>query len=55
MEVSQALAHSPLFIVGPPRCGSTLLYQVLTEAFDLAYVSNVHEFVLAVRLRLNDG
>jgi hypothetical protein len=41
--VSQALAHSPLFIIGPPRCGSTLLYQVLAEAFDLAYFSNVHE------------
>ncbi len=31
-----------LFIIGPPRCGSTLLYQVLVECFDVAYLSNAH-------------
>lgn len=32
----------PIFILGAPRCGSTLLIQALTEAFDIGYVSNCH-------------
>lgn len=40
-------AHSrfsfpPIFIIGPPRSGSTLLIQVLTDAFQLAYLTNQH-------------
>ncbi len=31
----------PVLIVGAPRTGSTLLYQVLTNTFDVAYVSNL--------------
>jgi hypothetical protein len=37
-----ALAHPPVFIVGAPRSGSTLLYQLMTDRFDLAYVANAH-------------
>ena len=36
------LAQPPLLIVGAPRCGSTLVYQVLVQAFDVAYLSNRH-------------
>lgn len=32
----------PTFIIGPPRCGSTLAIQVMTEALDVGYVSNSH-------------
>lgn len=31
----------PIFIVGAPRTGSTILYQALTNAFQLAYIDNV--------------
>ena len=27
----------PLFIIGPPRSGSTLLYQYLARYFDVSY------------------
>lgn len=43
-----AIAHedsgsrAPVFIIGPPRSGSTLLMQVLTDAFDVAYLTNSH-------------
>ncbi len=32
--------YPPVFIVGAPRCGSTLLYKVLTERFKFSYFSN---------------
>jgi hypothetical protein len=34
--------QTPLLIVGAPRSGSTLLYQVVVERFDVAYISNRH-------------
>ncbi len=36
------LSHPPVFIVGAPRSGSTLLYQLLVVRFDVAYLSNLH-------------
>lgn len=32
----------PVFIIGPPRSGSTLLMQVVTDAFDVGYLTNQH-------------
>ena len=32
--------YPPVFIIGAPRSGSTLLYKVLTEKFSLSYISN---------------
>ena len=32
--------YPPVFIIGAPRCGSTLLYKVLTERFKFSYFSN---------------
>lgn len=32
----------PTFILGPPRCGSTLAIQVMIEALDVGYMSNAH-------------
>lgn len=32
---------SPVFIVGGPRTGSTLLYQILSDVFSLSYISNL--------------
>ncbi len=32
----------PLFIIGAPRSGSTLLYQSLVTAYQLGYLSNLH-------------
>ena len=37
--------HPPIFIIGPPRSGSTLIIQVLTDALDVAYMSNFHDFL----------
>ncbi|HEY3862879.1 MAG TPA: sulfotransferase [Verrucomicrobiae bacterium] len=34
--------HAPIFIVGAPRSGSTLLYQLLTNCYDFGYISNLH-------------
>lgn len=34
--------HPPIFFLGAPRSGSTLIYQVATDAFDVAYLSNRH-------------
>lgn len=31
----------PIFIVGSPRTGSTILYQALTNAYDVAYIDNL--------------
>jgi len=33
---------TPVLIVGPPRSGSTLLYQLLVNAFAFSYFSNLH-------------
>ena len=37
-----AFTYAPIFIIGPPRSGSTLLMQAMTDAFDLGYLSNTH-------------
>ncbi|MDA6067156.1 sulfotransferase [Idiomarina abyssalis] len=34
-------APSPVFIIGAPRTGSTILYQALTNAYQLAYIDNL--------------
>lgn len=34
--------YPPVFFLGAPRSGSTLIYQVMTEVFDVAYLSNRH-------------
>lgn len=34
--------YPPVFVIGAPRCGSTLIFQVLTDAFDIGYLSNTH-------------
>jgi len=31
----------PVFIVGPPRSGSTILFQVLTNYLDVCYITNI--------------
>lgn len=36
------LEHAPLLIVGAPRSGSTLLYQLLVQRFDVTYLANRH-------------
>ena len=36
------LPHPPIFVVGPPRSGTTLLYQLVIESFDVGYLSNLH-------------
>lgn len=36
------LPQRPIFVLGAPRSGSTLLYQLLVVRFDVAYLSNLH-------------
>lgn len=41
---SHFLPPPPLFIVGAPRTGSTLLYQLLVQKYHFAYISNIASF-----------
>lgn len=36
--------HPVVFIVGPPRCGSTFIMQLIAGGLDVAYFSNRHEW-----------
>ena len=36
------LAHPPIFFLGAPRSGTTLAMQVITDVFDIGYISNFH-------------
>ncbi|QVL49808.1 MAG: sulfotransferase [Thiocapsa sp.] len=38
----EPLRHPPIFFLGAPRSGSTLMTQVITDALDLGYISNRH-------------
>lgn len=42
LDPDQPLPHPPIFFVGAPRSGSTLMIQVITDTFDLGYISNRH-------------
>ncbi len=44
--VPETLEHAPLFIIGPPRSGTTLFYQLMTRNFGCSYLTN-----FACRLR----
>lgn len=35
------LKHQPVFIIGAPRTGSTILYQTLTNLYDVLYIDNL--------------
>jgi hypothetical protein len=35
------LQHQPVFIIGAPRTGSTILYQALTNLYDILYIDNL--------------
>ena len=41
-EEEEELRQGLVFILGAPRSGSTLLYQVLIERFDFGFLSNLH-------------
>ena len=41
-DTSAELPNTPVFILGAPRCGSTLLSQVLIQSLDVGYFSNLH-------------
>ncbi|MHC3995079.1 sulfotransferase family protein [Thiomicrolovo sp. ZZH C-3] len=38
---SLSLKHQPVFIIGAPRTGSTILYQTLTNQLDVLYIDNL--------------
>lgn len=37
-----SLPYPPIFFLGAPRSGTTLAMQVITDVFDLGYISNFH-------------
>jgi hypothetical protein len=37
----QPLKHQPVFIIGAPRTGSTILYQTITNQLDVLYIDNL--------------
>ena len=39
-----SLKYSPIFILGPPRSGTTLVYQSIVSKFKVCYLSNLHSF-----------
>ena len=39
-RIIKDLKYPPIFIIGAPRTGSTLIYQVITNYFNLCYISN---------------
>jgi len=41
-DLDKQLSHPPIFFLGAPRSGSTLMIQVITDALDLGYISNRH-------------
>ena len=47
----KASINQPIFIIGAPRTGSTILYQVMTNCWDIGYINNLecsfHEIILA--------
>lgn len=38
---NQPLSHVPVFIIGAPRTGSTILYQSITNQLDVLYIDNL--------------
>jgi len=38
---SMPLKHQPIFIIGAPRTGSTILYQTITNQLDVLYIDNL--------------
>jgi hypothetical protein len=38
---NEPLKHQPVFIIGAPRTGSTILYQTITNQLDVLYVDNL--------------
>lgn len=41
---NKASKFQPIFIVGAPRSGSTILYQIITNTFDILYPDNLVEY-----------
>jgi len=35
------IKHQPIFIIGAPRTGSTILYQLITNSLDVLYIDNL--------------
>lgn len=46
--------HPPVFIVGPPRVGSTVLMQMLSQYLEVSYLRNYHQWVFGFP-RLGDS
>jgi len=51
---SESIKTQPIFIIGSPRSGTTILYQILTNYFDVIYPSNLssyfyHSFYIGTR------
>jgi len=38
--VGDDITVRPIFVIGPPRCGSTLFYQAMTHCFNFCYFTN---------------
>jgi len=41
MYGSEKPEYSPIFVVGAPRTGSTILYQTITNSLDVSYIDNL--------------
>ena len=49
---NDASPHTPLFIVGLPRSGTTLLYQSLVSQFEIGFLHNHFNYLYGIPVRL---
>lgn len=49
---SQGDLHPPIFIIGAPRSGTTMLYQVLLQTFRSAYISNLMALLPSLMVKM---
>src|SRR5690606_22671196 len=41
ISLPEEISTRPVFVIGPPRSGTTLLYQLLVNRFDFIYLDNL--------------
>lgn len=48
LQKPDEIIGQPLFIIGAPRSGTTLTYQLITQYFDVAYFNNSYNYLYGV-------
>ena len=40
-HIQEEIKYPPVFIIGAPRTGSTILYEYITNYLDIAYINSI--------------